>query len=396
MTAVVDLTLLVLATVLLIPLFILFWEVVCALLPRQPEVIDTTKPRPRCAVLIPAHNEEAGIAKTLAAIKPQLQASDRVLVVADNCTDRTAEAARGAGAEVVERKDESRRGKGYALDFGIQALAKEPPEIVIVVDADCRVHDGALDRLVRQVAVTGRPAQAVYLMTPGTSDPKHQLSAFAFQFKNQVRPLGLDRIGVPCLLTGSGMAFPYQSLKAAALASGNIVEDMQMGVDLALSGTPPRLCPEAVVSSALPATEEAAVAQRSRWEHGHVQTMRTQVPRLIGTGLMHTRLGLLGLAAELSVPPLSLLFLGVGAVLLLSLVSMIFGGSPAPFFILLSGVFWVMLAVLAAWAKFGRERLPLGVLLSAPVYVLWKLPIYLRLVSKPQREWVRTERAPGD
>ena len=99
--------------------------------------------RPHIAVLMPAHNESAGIARPLNAIRMQLQPGDRVLVVADNCTDDTAEIALANGAEVIVRNDAERRGKGYALEFGVRHLEAQPPEVVIVIDADCLVHAGA-------------------------------------------------------------------------------------------------------------------------------------------------------------------------------------------------------------------------------------------------------------
>src|SRR5205085_1095717 len=118
---------------------------------------------------------------TLAALRPQLEAGDRVLVVADNCSDRTAEAARRAAATVVERHDPERRGKGFALDFGVRALDADPPNVVIVLDADCLAADGAVGRLVRAVASTGRPAQAAYVLVGSAGDgARERLSAFAF------------------------------------------------------------------------------------------------------------------------------------------------------------------------------------------------------------------------
>jgi cellulose synthase/poly-beta-1,6-N-acetylglucosamine synthase-like glycosyltransferase len=392
MSLVLDVILGFLTAMLMVPMAVLVVESLAALLPPRRAPLPAG-PRPRCAVLIPAHDEESGIAKTLTALQQQLQAQDQLLVVADNCTDRTAEAARAAGANVVERSDTERRGKGYALDFGVRALQAEPPAVVVIVDADCLVHDGAIDLLVRQAAVSGRPAQAVYLMQgPPGAGPRQQLSAFAFLYKNLVRPRGLDRLGLPCLLTGSGMAFPWPILEKAALASGNIVEDMQMGIDLALAGSPARLCALAQVSSELPAGGRAAGAQRSRWEHGHVRTMLTQAPRLLGAGL-RGRLDLLGLALELSVPPLSMLFLLAGAVLALALGGWALGGSAWPSLVVAVGLSAVGGAVLAAWARFGRALLPPASLLAVPFYVLWKVPIYLALVLRPQRAWVRTERA---
>src|SRR5205085_11222499 len=115
-----------------------------------------------------------------------------------------------------------------------------PAAVVVVIDADCRVADGSLDRLVSDAAATGRPVQAAYTLDPPPgADVRAQLSAYAFRFKNVVRPLGLRRLGLPCLLTGSGMAVPWAILRNAPLASGNIVEDMRLGIDLALAGHPP-------------------------------------------------------------------------------------------------------------------------------------------------------------
>ena len=378
----------------LVPFGVLLVECLAALLPGRAPPLAATTSRPRCAVLVPAHDEEGGIKATLASILPQLEPSDRVIVVADNCTDRTAEVARAAGATVIERQDATRRGKGYALDFGVRHLESDPPEVVVFLDADCALGPGTMDHLVRGAIVSGAPLQAVYLMTPpaGSTGTKERLSAFAFQFKNLVRPLGLHRLGLPCLLTGAGMAFPWATAQAADLATGNIVEDMKLGLDLAVGGQPPRLCPAALVTSELPSGDKAAKTQRSRWEHGHVQTITKQAPRLFGAGLRQGRLDLLGLALELSVPPLSMLFLLWSAAAAAAFGWWLATDALAPLLTLLAVLAAFGLTLFACWAKFGRQQLPLLALLSAPIYILWKVPIYLALVFKPQRAWVRTER----
>ena len=117
------------------------------------------------------------LANTLAAINAQLRKGDRILVVADNCDDATAAIARHGGAEVVARNDAMRRGKGYALDFGMRVLDQAPPDIVIMIDADCYVHDGAIDALVGQVIATGQPAPG--LLSARTAAPRqHARSGF--------------------------------------------------------------------------------------------------------------------------------------------------------------------------------------------------------------------------
>src|SRR5437588_325245 len=102
-----------------------------------------------------------------------------------------------------------RRGKGYALDFGLRHLEADPPQIVVILDADCRMENGALAKLKREAVRTGGPVQALYLLAESRDGESRRgrLSRFAFLFKNGVRPLGLRRLGLPCLLTGTGLAF---------------------------------------------------------------------------------------------------------------------------------------------------------------------------------------------
>ena len=145
--------------------------------------------RPRIAGLIPAHDEAAVIVDTLAALKPQLVNGDRLLVVADNCSDDTAALARSAGAEAVERFHATLRGKGFALAFGVRYLEVTPPEVLLIVDADCRVEAGAVERLARLCAETSRPVQALYLMrAPSGASLKMRVAEFAWRGKNWVRP----------------------------------------------------------------------------------------------------------------------------------------------------------------------------------------------------------------
>jgi glycosyltransferase involved in cell wall biosynthesis len=118
--------------------------------------------QPRIDVLVPAHNEAAGIGATLKTLLPQLTAQNRLVVIADNCDDETA-VARAIGATVIERHEPDRRGKGYALDYGLQFIAAEPPEVVVVVDADCIVHPSTIDRLACLAVAQKRPVQATYL-----------------------------------------------------------------------------------------------------------------------------------------------------------------------------------------------------------------------------------------
>jgi cellulose synthase/poly-beta-1,6-N-acetylglucosamine synthase-like glycosyltransferase len=382
------------AALLAVPLIVLAVECMAASCGGRDSSHGNQLPRPRCGVIIPAHDEETILSRTLAELRPQIRSDDRLIVVADNCTDRTADVARQHGAEVVERSDQIQRGKGYALAAGVAALDSDPPVIVVIIDADSRVPLGTIDGLVGAAATTGRPVQAAYLLDPPLgAGPRSRLSALAFRFKNLIRPLGLHRLGVPCMLTGAGMAFPYPVLRRAPLASGNIVEDMRLGVDLAVAGNPPLFEPTARIGGELATEASAAKTQRTRWEHGHLRTI-AQAPRLFAAAVRLRQPRLAGLALELMVPPLSVL----GLLWLLALTVCgawwLSGGTAGPFIVLTAAAVLNALSMTLAWVRFGRDVAPLTVLLAAPWYVVSKIPIYLAFLFRPQRAWIRTPRTP--
>lgn len=349
--------------------------------------------RPPLAVVIPAHDEAAIIARTLESVRAQLDGRDRLVVVADNCSDSTADEARRAGAEVVERIDAERRGKGYALARGLEAVREDPRPIVVVLDADCELSTACLDRLARRAATTKRPVQAVYLMDPPANPTAgDRVSALAVRFKNLVRPLGLDRMGLGVLLTGSGMSFPIETLEGVDLATGDLVEDMGLGIELARRGRTPTLCPGARVSSRLPGADASRRSQRTRWEHGHLATLVRHGPRLIAEGIMRGRARLITLGLEVCVPPTSLLVLGTAALVGVGLAWTALTWRAAPLAIALEASLMIAGAFAIGWWRFGRDVLPARDLPAVGVYALRKIPIYAAAIVARQRTWVRTAR----
>lgn len=344
-------------------------------------------------VLIPAHDESQGIGATIADVRSQLGPRDRIVVIADNCTDDTAEVARGAGAEVIERHAPEQRGKGYALAFGTDHLAADPPDLVLIVDADCRLTPCSVDALVEVATTTHRPVQADYVSRPVDRSPLSMISALAMLVRNRARPRGLLRLGLPCQLTGTGMAFPWPVLRAAPDLGAHLVEDLAVGIELALLGHEPLLCIEAGVRSELPAGRRAAMAQRRRWEHGQLTALFHYGPRLVATGMARGRLSLVAMGADLMVPPLALL---VGLLVLsaaMSTLLVVFGGSAVPAWISVIGLTLVGIGVAAAWARYGRKLIPFRYLLLVPLYLAWKIPLYAAfLLGRRERRWQRTER----
>lgn len=384
----------VISIILVIPVAVFLIEGLASLIykpSRRP--LASSGVEPKLAVLMPAHNEALGIRITLNSIVPQVSNRKNIVVVADNCTDETAQIAKEFGVTVLERHDLNHRGKGYALDYGLKFLAQDPPEVVVMIDADCTITPNTISTLAQKAIAHKQPIQALYLMeTPRQPLPKDCISALAFLVRNQVRPQGLAQLGFPCLLTGTGMAFPWSVIAKVTLASGNIVEDMQLGIDLAIAGSAPRLCTEAQVIGLLPQQEKAAKTQRMRWEQGHLQTIFSQLPRLLTAFVQQKRLDLLVMALDLSVPPMALLVMVLTSTLLTSIAAGLFGLSWFPAQLLGLSELLLVCTIIAVWAKYGRSVISLKQLMSVPLYILWKLPVYFAIVKRPQQQWVRTER----
>ncbi|ACB51270.1 putative glycosyl transferase [Crocosphaera subtropica ATCC 51142] len=388
-----EILLIFIACLILIPCLVLSFECLMSLFPVAEISEIKLDNKVDFNILIPAYNEETVIEIPLKSIINQVDFPEKIIVIADNCTDKTAKIARQYGVTVLERHDKERRGKGYALDYGLNYLKNQPPDVIVLIDADCYITPGTIQKLVHKSSITQKPLQALYLLEkPENPSPKDLISALAVLVKNQVRSTGLSRLGLPCLLAGTGMAFPWQALDKISLASGNIVEDMQLGIDLALCGYSPIFCPDAQVTGILPQQTSAAITQRTRWEHGHIQTILTQVPRLLKAAITQRRFELLALALELSVPPLSLLVMLLIAGIMITITAGLLGFSWLPTIILGVGGLCLILGILMGWTKFGRKEIPFSALLSIPFYLLWKIPLYFAFLVRPQSQWVRTER----
>jgi glycosyltransferase involved in cell wall biosynthesis len=389
-----SLALIVLTLVCLIPVSIFTIECIAGILPRGRRHTTELQLRPSVAILIPAHNEALGIESTLKSVRSQIRSGDRIVVVADNCDDRTAEIARSEGAEVVERQNALKRGKGYALAAGIDHLRQAPPAIVVFVDADCQIAQGTLDALAAHVLTFARPAQALNLqIAPPQAGFGLAIAEFAFRIKNHVRPLGLARLGLPCLMTGTGMALPWPLLERVDLATGHQVEDMKFGLDLACSGHAPRFCEEAMVTSFFPHSAEATETQRERWEGGHLAMMGYALRAFASRGALRN-VRYLCLLVDVLVPPLTLLGTAVVSMVFVSVVGALLGTGVLPLAIASATFLLFLFAVAASWVAFGTTVLPPASLLQVPRYVMSKVAKYPRmLLSGTDAGWVRTDRS---
>jgi hypothetical protein len=294
---------------------------------------------------------------------------------------------------VLQRTEPNRVGKGYALLAARGHLRAAPPQVVVVVDADGRfVRGGAADLAAAGIA---RPVQCVYFIGDDEpEDPVRELAAFAVAIRNRVRPRGLAALGSGVNLSGSGFALPWSAWLLVDPPAGSIVEDLEMGLALALQRQPVRLLDDVHIRSAGAPSRIAARVQRLRWEGGRLHVALVWLPRLLRAMVVQRRLDLLGLFLDLLVPPVALLVLMQGLVAAGSVVLWLRGGPAAPLVIAASGLAAIAAGLVSGSRLAPLRRGPLWVMRTAGRYLLWKLSLYVGLARRGRpRAWVRTPRA---
>lgn len=360
--------------------------------PSPPEP-DAGRRRLRLVVLIPAHDEEAGIAETLASVSHCDYPSHlrRVLVIADNCSDATARIAGESGAEVWERVDPENRGKGFAIAWALDRLLAEAEacDAVVMVDADCLVSANLLQAVSDRLRCGTDAIQVDYVAGNPEDSHTSALRFAGFALADTVRFLGKERLGLSCGLVGTGMAFTRELLEEAPWTTTGLVEDGEYHMRLVLAGKRARFVPEAWVSQAVPTSIRASTEQQARWETGRLSLARRWGPRLIASGLARGDAVRLHAGLECLVPPQSVIALGS------------VGSASAGLLLRSRRLLAVSAFTLSAQLVFvlGGLRLvraPANVyraLLMTPTLIAAKLGLYARLLSgRGPTAWVRTER----
>lgn len=379
-----------------IPVFLFFMQVVFACIrksisPKSLEYNVITKPE--TAVLIPAHNEAVNISETIKALLSQVSSNKNIIVIADNCTDDTAQHARDLGVTVIERFNNEDKGKGYALDYGVNFLSKmETPDVLMIVDADCIVAKDFVEKVSKACITYKRPIQSDYLMTfPEPKALKEKVAELAWIVKNKVRPLGYSIIGLPCQLMGTGMAFIWGDIKQCNLANGNLVEDMQLGLELAEAGKPPYYLSDTYVTSVFPSSAEGISTQRRRWEHGHINVILKNSPKLL-KAFFKCNVRFFMMLLDLCIPPLALLMILLLSAIFITGVANVAYGYTNTYYYASTLLIIFLLTIFVAWLSYGRETIKLRELVLAPLVLLKKLPLYVGFIFNRQTDWVRSKR----
>lgn len=349
--------------------------------------------RPSFGIVIPAHNEEMLIGPTVAAVLGQEYAREcfDAYVLADNCTDSTAEAGRDAGATVFERADPANRGKGQALDWCLANHADllRRHDAIVILDADSIMDAGFLRAMAEVLEDQSVSAvQAENIVANPQVNWRTALTYAGFALINCVRSAGRVRLGGAAGLKGNGMVLRSEVLAHYGWPAHSVVEDIEFATRLLLDGHRITYCGLARVSSDMPAGRREAESQRNRWEAGKVSVVTRHAPLLMRAFLKRRQWRYLDACLDLATPPLSILVFGQGALMVASAFA-----APYLFPVFAACAAMTALHVVLGLRLVGAPRTVWVNLLAAPIFLAWKLSLYARFLTRPREKgWVRTPR----
>jgi len=355
-------------------------------------VLESASTWPRFAVIIPAHNEEHTIPNTLESLDeldypPECYG---VFVIADNCSDATAEVARGYGCTVLERAAPERRAKGYALSWAFERIPEEY-DAVVVVDADTKVDPGLLDTFARAYEPSAA-LQALNLQAVGSS-ASSVASFLASALQNYLKPLGRESLGFSAGLGGNGMCIPRNLLDDVPWRRFGLAEDVEYHADLVLAGRKVLFVPEARVFATAPSSLSGLRSQRLRWERGRVEALKRFAGPLLVRSIRKRDAASLETLIAIAAPPLNLTTSA-------SLGCLIFGSMRRSAISLAIGTLGVVAVAYAGIRTLWMVRAPAKVYaysLILPLFIAWRTYISVRsLLQGVSKGWVRTERSRGE
>lgn len=356
----------------------------------------------RFAIFVPAHNEEAVIHRTLESLRNLDYPPERfdVHVVADNCTDATADVVRQWGFTAHVRTDADSPGKGPALNWLYDRLKESGAsfESVLILDADSTVRPDFLKHIAAALDDGARVAQAYYGVHEADGSSAAALRSAALACRHHLRPLGRTALGASSGLYGNGMAFD-KSVMDGRRWSGHLVEDAEFQMELLLDGERVAYVPEAVLEAEMPDTLDSATSQNQRWELGRLQLARRYLPplaRRLRHGPTELRAAYADAIFDHLTPPLSVLVgldmcCAVGGAVMAATRRRRIDRLNLVVSLLSAGV--IVIHVMSGLRSVHAPRSTYRALMSAPRLIAWKVVLWCRVILRPRTvTWKRTVR----
>jgi len=262
------------------------------LLGARAHVAESEQPTHTFAIVIPAHNEQKSLPNTLASCQRLKYPGDKfeIFVIADNCSDSTAQIARENGATCLERHDDARPGKGQALQWGFGQALKQPFDAVVVIDADCWIDSNALRVFDRCLAEGSHVLQSNHVTANCDDSPPSYVARVGqyLEYDFAYAPKSCLHLAVP--LVGTGMVFHRNVLEQHPWTVGSVVEDIEYTLRLAEVGIPVRFVSNVAVRHDSEERLDQLKVQRSRWAKGTLSLGRRRGLQLVVSGLATRRM----------------------------------------------------------------------------------------------------------
>jgi cellulose synthase/poly-beta-1,6-N-acetylglucosamine synthase-like glycosyltransferase len=348
----------------------------------------------RFDVIVPAHNEAAIIERTIASLLRMSWPRDRfrVLVVADNCTDETADVARAAGATVLVRNDPSKRGKGYALQHAFNASRDDGrADAIVVVDADSEASPNMLEAFAARIESGMDAVQSHYGVRNPMASWRTRLITIAKGSFHIVRSRARERLNLSCGIRGNGWCVTHRLLARVPYQAFSLTEDVEYGITIGLAGCRVAYADEAHADADMVSNEDIAGRQRQRWEDGRFALIRSKTPVLLAAAVRRRSAMCLDLALDLLVLPLSYVALNVMALATLAGLGMwLHLTSPLFLWAAAASSLCLIAYVVRGWQLSGVGAAGAWDLARVPWFLAWKLMLALR--RRDSKEWVRTKR----
>ena len=238
----------------------------------------------RFMAIIPAHNEEAVIGNLIESLKKQNYNKELydIYVIADNCTDNTARVAKEAGAIVYKRFDETKKTKGYALNWFLQQKIKEdaPYDAFFVFDADNIVHPDFIKNMNKKLCQGEDVVQGYRDIKNPTDSWITAGYALFYWTMHRFYHLARYNLGLSPLLNGTGFMVKFDVVKPQGWDTVTLTEDIEFSLKRIIKGKKLGWATDAICYDEQPVGFKQSWSQRSRWTVGHMQCIKEYTKKL--------------------------------------------------------------------------------------------------------------------
>ena len=371
-------------------LYILFLLIANIVIKDKAESVSLF-PEIRFVIIIPAHNEEFFLPRLLKSLKEQVYPSEffEIIVIADNCSDKTAEVASTFNTIILERNDTKKIGKGFAIKFALDNMNIDEYDAVFIIDADSMVRDDALKHLSHKVKLGNRIIQCYNGVANPSDSWFTRLMNVSRTIRNEIFEAAKEKLGLSSHLMGNGMCFQKDVILKYGWDAFSIGEDWEYYAKVITYGERVAFAKDVQVYHQESSSLKQATPQRVRWSSG-----RFSIVWKYGLGLFYGGLAEKNFKkVDASLP---LIFPNPSLGMNITLLGLIFSYymSNNLYFLWFVCLILIQIIIFVFGIMYTRERLKsLLSLFVAPLFLVWKMGIdAFSVLGMGRKKWKRTER----